>query len=114
MCGEAWGFSKICAGLLREGTLEGFGRIPAKMQVIGGGSTEAHRVGCVVSKLGGECCKCRRIYAGEQRMDGTCQLFCSWRSLSKIPVPPAHALRLVHASYCISQVFFNFFFYAVS
>lgn len=56
MCGKAWGFSKICAGLLREGTLEGSGKIPDKMQVRGGGSTEAHRVGCVVSKLGGECC----------------------------------------------------------
>ena len=29
---------------------------------------------------------------------GTCQPFCSWRSLPKIPAPPAHTLRLVSTS----------------
>ena len=39
--------------------------------------------------------------------NGTCQLFCSWRSLPKIPGPPAYALRLIDKSSCIPQAFFK-------
>ena len=52
--------------------------------------------------------------AGER--NGTLQLFCPWRSLPKIPAPPAHALRLVSKfpSHILCRHFSNCCLYAVS
>lgn len=45
---------------------------------------------------------------GSKKGRGTCQLFCSWRSILRISVPPAQALRLVNRSpSCLHQAFFN-------
>ena len=45
---------------------------------------------------------------GAEEGSGTYQLFCSWRSLPKIPALPEHALSLVNISQLlIPQVFFK-------
>lgn len=45
---------------------------------------------------------------GAKKRNGNHQLFCSWRSLAKIPAPPAHGLRFVNESpSCIPQPFFG-------
>ena len=44
---------------------------------------------------------------GVGKRSGDHQVFCSWRSLLKIPAPPAHVLRLVNKSSHICQMFFQ-------
>lgn len=83
----------------------------------GGGSAGECGVGSTISTQNRKC-SCYTdspdvVYLGwrAEEGDGTCQLFCSWKSLLRIPGPPAQALRLVYRSPShTSQVFFKLLF----
>ena len=62
----------------------------------GGVSTGERRGQHTVSKLGGNCWHCALptgIHRSRLEGNGTGHLLCSWRSLLKVPAPPAHTLR---------------------
>ena len=93
----------------------------ANMGWVGGGrATEAGkgRLHCLQARwrVLDLCCFLQVSLYLDQRLgdrNGTHQLFCSWRSLPKIPDLQQNALRLVNKSYSISQALSKCCFYAI-